>query len=468
MKPFLFITLVSLIFSSVWNAAGDNTNPPNFIILLTDDLGYHDIGFHGCRDVATPNLDSLVQHGVNFSSGYVASPLSSPSRAGLLTGRYPARFGYERDPEWKTGGSNPGLPLTEITMADILGEAGYVSGFIGKWHLGNQPAMHPLRRGFDEFFGFLGAGHMYFPEEFTDPGHGKPNNSIESWHYWIQRDNEPVSITNYLTDAFSDEAVNFISRHKNQPFLLIVAYNAPHSPMEAPEKYLNRCSNISTGRRRICAAMIAAVDDGVGRILNELNNDGLTRQTVVTFLSASGGGLDANCSDNYPLRGSRDYVYEGGWRVPFAMQWLGHLPTGLTFDSPVLSLDLFPTFAVLARAPLPPTHPLDGVNLIPYLLGQKADIPHPQCFVRMPDRDAFALRSGNFKLITPSHGRPAELYNLASDISECRNLAQSEPGILKQLQAEGTAWSHQMMSPTLLSYPAQNPPPRPIDTETGK
>jgi arylsulfatase A-like enzyme len=327
--------------------------------------------------------------------------------------------------------------------------------------------MHPLRRGFDEFFGFLGAGHMFFPEDLTDPGLGKLNNTSESWHYWIMRNHEPVQLTNYLTDAFSDEAVSFVARHKDQPFLLFLSYNAPHSPMEAPDNYLKRFTQIPGVRRRTCAAMISAVDDGVGRLLAELRQDGLTSQTVVTFLSASGGGLDANCSDNYPLRGSRDTVYEGGWRVPFVMQWPGHLPAGRVYDPPVLSLDLFATFATLAQAPLNPHHPLDGVNLIPYLTATNSDVPHTQCFVRMPDRDAFALRSGDYKFVIPGRNRPPELYDLTTDISECRNLATSQPEVLKRLQAESSAWNEQMVSPAP-SAPAFHPAPQPIDTETGK
>ena len=448
----------------MFSALGDSASAPNLIIILTDEQGYHDVGFNGCKDIPTPHLDAIASNGVRFTSGYVSSPLSSPSRAGLLTGRYPERFGYERDPEWPANHPDAGLPLTETTLADTLGKAGYETGIIGKWHLGSNPATHPLKRGFKEFFGFLGGGHDYLPEELTIDEAANAKTEIASWHLWIMRNYALVKTTNYLTDAFSDEAVRFIARHKEKPFFLLLAYNSPHGPLEAKETYLSRFPNILGPGRRAYAAMMSAVDDGVGRALAELRKDGLEEQTLVVYLSASGGGLDANSSDNYPLRGSKEYPWEGGWRVPFAMQWPGHLPKGIVFDQPVLSLDIFATITALANAPINPEVPLDGVNLVPYLTGVKTGAPHETIYLRMPYHGSYAVRSGEYKLVVPAAGEAAELFNLSQDISECKNLADLKPELTAELDKKYAVWSRQMLFPSPIGT-TERILPKPIDTE---
>ncbi|MEY4917159.1 MAG: hypothetical protein RL616_1072 [Verrucomicrobiota bacterium] len=464
MKPANYIALFSMLLVLGSTAVGAPTTPPNLIVILTDDQGYHDVGFNGCKDIPTPNLDSIASNGVRFTSGYISSPFSSPSRAGLLTGRYQNRFGYERDPKWQPNKFDSGLPLTETTLADTLGKVGYETGIIGKWHLGSSPAMHPLKRGFNEFYGFLGAGLRYFPEDLTIDQTRKAKSEDESWHLWIMRDYEPVKMTNYLTDEFSDEAVRFIARHQDKPFFLLLAYNAPHSPLQATEKYLNRFPKIFGPHRRAYAAMMSAMDDGVGNILAELRKDGLEEQTVVVYLSATGGALDANSSDNYPLRGSKSYPWEGGWRVPFVMQWPGHLPKGMAYDQPVLSLDIFATIAALANAPINPERPLDGVNLVPYLTGLKTGTPHDAIFMRVPGTGAYAVRSGDYKLVIPATEKSAELYNLAKDISEFKNLAGVNPEVVKEIEKKHATWSQQMISPSSPESTERNDP-RPIDTE---
>jgi len=467
MKPTDYIVLVTLLIIAGFTSLGAPTSPPNLIVILTEDQGYHDVGFNGCKDIPTPNLDSIASNGVRFTSGYVSSPLSSPSRAGLLTGRYQERFGYESDPAWQPNNPGSGLPLTETTLADVLGRVGYETGIIGKWHLGSNPAMHPLRRGFKEFFGFLGAGHHYLPEELTLDETRKAKSEYDSWLLWIMRNDEPVQITNYLTDEFSEEAVRFIARNKEKPFFLLLAYNAPHDPQEATEKYLSRFPQILGSHRRTYAAMMSAVDDGVGSVLAELRKDGLEHQTLVVYLSASGGSLDANSSDNYPLRGARDGVWEGGWRVPFAMQWPGHLPKGMAYDQPVLSLDIFATITALANAPVNPERPLDGVNLVPYLTGQKPGAPHDAIYLRMPERSAFAVRGGEYKLVVPAPNQAFELYNLSKDISECKNLAEVNPEVMKELEKKRADWNQQMLSPNSHGTTGSNAP-QPIDTDVGR
>ena len=429
-------------------------NKPNLIIILTDDQGYHDVGFNGCKDIPTPNLDSIAANGVRFSNGYVSYSVCSPSRAGLLTGRYEERFGHERNPQWEPENIHSGLPLTETTLADALGKAGYHNGIIGKWHLGSHPALHPLKRGFNEFFGFLGGGHRYLPEELTlkETSQAKSGGEAESYRLWIMRNDEPVKITNYLTDAFSDEAVSFIDRNKAKPFFLYLAYNAPHAPLEATEKYLSRFPNIKNPKRRTYAAMISAVDDGVGRVLAELRQQGLAENTLVFYLSDNGGPTEANASNNDPLRGGKGSPWEGGWHVPFAVQWPGHLPKGTVYEKPVLSLDIFATIAALSHAPTNAERPLDGVNLLPYLTGQNSGAPHDTIYLRMYDKGAFAVRSGDDKLVIPKRGDAPELFNLSRDLSESKNLAgeaEMQP-VLEKLEKRRADWNSQLIPPAFL------------------
>ncbi|HEU5071227.1 MAG TPA: sulfatase-like hydrolase/transferase [Verrucomicrobiae bacterium] len=440
---------------SVGNGAASSANrpsaKPNLIIILTDDQGYHDVGFNGCKDIPTPNLDSIAANGVRFSNGYVSYSVCSPSRAGLLTGRYEERFGHERNPQWQPENIHSGLPLTETTLADALGHVGYHSGIIGKWHLGSHPALHPLKRGFNEFFGFLGGGHRYLPEELTlkETSEAKNANESDSYRLWILRNYEPVKTTNYLTDEFSDEAVRFIDRNKDKPFFLYLAYNAPHAPLEATEKYLSRFPNIKNPKRRTYAAMISAVDDGVGRVLAALRQQGLADNTLVFYLSDNGGPTDANASNNHPLRGGKGSPWEGGWHVPFALQWPGHLTAGKVYEQPVLSLDIFATMAALVNVPTDPVRPLDGVNLLPYLTGQKSGAPHDTIYLRMYDKGAFAVRSGDDKLVIPKRGAAPELFNLSRDIGESKNLANDSgmQPVVEKLEKRRADWNSQLVPP---------------------
>ncbi len=420
---------------------------PNIIVILTDDQGYHDVGFNGGEQIPTPHLDSIARHGVRFTSGYVTYAVCSPSRAGLLTGRYPQRFGYERNPRWAPHDPAIGLAREERTLADLLGAAGYQCGLIGKWHLGAHPDFHPLRRGFHEFFGMIGGGKRYFPEDLTlaDPRQAK--NEGESYRTKITRGDVVVETTKYLTDEFSDEAVSFVDRNKNRPFFLLLAYNAPHSPMQAPEEYLARFPDIKNPKRRTYAAMVSAVDDGVGRVLERLRAHGLERNTLIFFLSDNGGPTADNASDNTPLRGGKSSPFEGGWRVPFAAQWPARLPRGKDFDHPVSALDIFATAAAAAGATVDPTRALDGVDLVPFVTGAKKAPPHEAVFLRMFDRGTYAVRSGDYKLVIPAKDQAPQLYNLRKDIGETRNLASTHPEELRRLDALRTAWDAQLIPP---------------------
>lgn len=446
----LFLALGSVALCTVNGSAAsvaDATSKPNLIIILTDDQGYADVGFNGCKDIPTPNLDSLAKNGVRFANGYVSYSVCSPSRAGLLTGRYQQRFGHERNPEWEPQNSKSGLPLSETTLADTLGKVGYKSGLIGKWHLGAHPDSHPLKRGFNEFFGHLGGGHHYFPEELTIKETNTAKNEGDSYRLWIMRDHTPVRTTNYLTDEFSDEAVRFVERHKNGPFFLYLAYNAPHGPLQASEKYLNRFQDIQNPKRRTYAAMVSAVDDGVGKLLAKLRELNLETNTLVVFLSDNGGPTTDNASNNNPLRGGKGNPWEGGIRVPFAAQWPGHIPSALVYEQPVISLDIFATIAALAQAPVDPARPLDGVNLMPYLTGEKSGVPHDAIYLRMFDKGAYAVRSGDYKLVIPAKGRAPELFNLKNDIGEASDISASHANEFQALGAKRTAWDAQLIPP---------------------
>lgn len=439
------ISFLALLLAAV--ATSVAATPPNVIVILTDDQGYADVGFNGCKDIPTPNLDSIASNGVHFTSGYVSYSVCAPSRAGLLTGRYEQRFGFERNPRFEPENRAAGLPITETTLADTLGKAGYHCGIIGKWHLGAHPDFHPLKRGFNEFFGMLGGGHRYLPEELTVKETGQAKSEEDSYRLWILRNHEPVKTTQYLTDEFSDEAVRFIARNKAKPFFLYLAYNAPHGPLQATEKYLSRFPNIENSKRRTYAAMVSAVDDGVGRVLAELRQQGLEENTLVFFLSDNGGPTPDNASNNKPLRGDKGSPWEGGFRVPFAVQWPGHLPKGTAYDQPVSSLDIFATMTALANVPTKTNHLLDGVNLMPYLTGKNSGAPHDAIYLRMFDRGAFAVRSGDNKLVIPSRGKTAELYNLTRDIGESKNLAVAEPAVLKELEARRVGWEQLLIEP---------------------
>ncbi len=419
---------------------------PNLIVIICDDLGYADVGFNGSKDIPTPHIDSIAQEGVRFDSAYVTYSVSSPSRAGLMTGRYPQRFGYERNPRYRPNQLEIGLPLTEMTLAESLKKVGYHSGIIGKWHLGAHKKNHPCNRGFDEFFGHLGGGHMYLPEQLVHEDSYQIHTESQSYRTLIMRGHEHVKTTRYLTDEFSHEAVEFVKRNAKSPFFLYLAYNAPHTPMQATEKYLDRFPDLK-GRRKTYAAMVSAVDDGVGALLNELDKQGIAENTIIFFLSDNGGPEPHNSSDNGALRDGKGSVYEGGFRIPFAMRWAKKVKGGWSYEHPISSMDIFATIAAYVQAPI--SQPLDGVNLLPYLEEKKKDAPHPFIYLRQHDAGRYALRHGNFKLLnfTKSKNKKVELYDLSKDISESTNIIDKHSDIVEQMDKKRLEWDKQLIPP---------------------
>jgi len=467
----LLFLLAALGFAGALAAA--EPTRPNIVFIVADDLGYGELGSYGGRDIPTPHLDALANSGVRFTQGYVTASFCAPSRAALLTGRYQTRFGCEGNP---TGALNAdpriGLPATERTVASRLREVGYATGLVGKWHLGGTPAFHPQRRGFDEFFGFLHEGHYYVPPPWRgvttwlrrpalpDGGKGRwtsPDGRIVWTTHMgslepdydadnpLLRGSQPVNETANLTDVFTREAVDFIQRHASQPFFLYLAYNAVHSPLQADDRYLERFRAIPDIHRRIFAAMLAQLDDGVGRVLAALREARLEENTLVVFLADNGGATRELTSSNAPLRGEKGQFFEGGLRVPFVVRWPARLPAGKVVDTPVISLDLTAT-ALAAGSARVPANLLDGRDLLP--LVTRGEMPVRTFYWRAGPRRA--LRDGDWKIVRHGAGAqagPWQLFNLAADVSERSDLAATHPERLAELVARWEKWSAEQAAP---------------------
>jgi arylsulfatase A-like enzyme len=438
------------------NTKVTKTVKPNLIVIMTDDMGYADVGFNGCKDIPTPNIDRIANEGIRFDEGYVSFPVCGPSRAGFLTGRYQDRFGFTTNPSIDPKNPIAGLPLEEETMAQVLQNANYKSGIVGKWHMGTHPNFHPLERGFDYFYGFLSGGHNYFPEKLTLNNLSEVKRKWQWYSTKIIENRAPIEIKEYLTDAFSNAAVNFIDKQvkDDQHFMLYLAYNAPHTPMQATEKYLSRFPNIKDKKRKTYAAMVSAVDDGVGRVLDALKEQGLDENTIIVFLSDNGGAHN-NASDNGPLRGLKRDLFEGGVRVPFAIRWKGMIPAGETYKKPISSLDIMATIVAQTNVKINPERALDGVDLIPFLTGKNNGTPHDYLFWRKWEQNAMAVRHGNYKLVAnrKQDQENPELFDLSTDISESKNLKSEKLKIYKDLQKEWNNWNKELKDrvfPTLV------------------
>jgi arylsulfatase A-like enzyme len=425
---------------------------PNILIIVSDDQGYADLGIQGCKDVPTPNIDSIAKGGVRCTNGYVSGPYCSPTRAGLLTGRYQQRYGHEFNPgAAKDENLDAGLPLTETTLADRLKAAGYKTGMVGKWHLGHSDKRVPTARGFEEYYGFLGGAHPYTP-----PG--------KKGHQGIFRGTKTVEEDGYLTDVFAREAVAYIDRHAKEPFFLYLPFNAVHGPMHASERHLKEFAGIADEKRRTYASMLAALDEAVGKVLAKLKDAGIADDTLIAFISDNGGPEQVNASDNGPLNGGKATTWEGGVRVPYFVQWKnGKLPPGITYDQPVIQLDLFATALAAAGVEINPEWKLDGVNLLPYLRGQSKEPPHTALYWRFGGQ--MAIRAGDWKLTKAATGggraggggaasrrekatvEGAKLFYLKDDIGEQTDLAAKHPEKVKELAAMWQKWNAELADP---------------------
>ena len=414
---------------------GDASRPadrkPNVIIFLADDEGYGELGCQGNKEIPTPHIDSIAKNGVRFTQGYVSGTYCSPTRAGLLTGRYQTRFGHEFNP----GGSRAtaGLPVSEKTLADRLKALGYATCAVGKWHLGEAPEFRPMKRGFDEFYGTLANTPFFHPTLFVDSRVSPDVRKVDDPNF-------------YTTDAYAARAVDWIERNKDRPFFLYLPFNAQHAPLQAPQKYLARFPNITEPKRKLFAAMMSAKDDAVGQVLAKVRAIGQEENTLIFYLADNGGPTPSTTSRNDPLRGLKATTLEGGIRVPFLAQWKGRLPAGRTYERPVIQLDI-PATAVAAAGGKPdPAWKLDGVDLLPHLSGQDTGKPHEALYWRFGEQ--WAIRRGDWKLVVSRiDGEEPRLFNLAQDIGEAKNLAAESPEKVEELTAAWKAWNAEQKDP---------------------
>ncbi|MDX6747915.1 sulfatase [Polaribacter sp. PL03] len=425
--------IIILIFALV-TISSCAQKKPNIVFLFADDAGYADFGFHGSKVMITPNLDKLAKQGVRFEQAYVSDPTCGPSRAGIITGKYQQRFGFEENnvPGYMSAvsaqdGIDMGVPVEEVTMADYLKKEGYATAFYGKWHLGGADKFHPTKRGFDEFYGFRGGARSYYP--YKNPPKEILNKLEEGFGNFKEHEG-------YLTDVLAEKSIDFIERNKEKPFFAFLSFNAVHTPMNATPEDMAKFPNL-TGKRREVAAMTLALDRACGKVLDKLKELGLEENTIVIFSNDNGGPSDKNASDNYPLSGSKSNHLEGGVRVPFLMKWPGKVKANTTFKNPISTLDLLPTFYAAAGGDVSSVKDLDGVDLLPYINGKINKRPHETLFWK---KDARAtIRKGDWKLIR-FPDRPAKLFYIPGDIKELKDLASLEPDRLKEMYKELYEW----------------------------
>lgn len=409
---------------------------PNVVILYSDDAGYADFGFQpNCvqeMKALTPNIDTIAADGATFSNAYMSGAVCSPSRAGLMTGRYQQRFGYDNN---LPPGTKNGLDLKEVFAAKRLGKLGYKTGLIGKWHLGYPPKFHPNERGFDWFYGLLQGSRTYYPYE--NPSANRV----------IQENGKPTAEGGYVTDRFGDAAVRFINENKEQPFFLFVSFTAPHSPNQPKTEDLPRVAHMKGGRSKY-AGLIVSLDDNVGKVLKALKDNGLDESTIVIFTNDN-GGQTVTGAVNTPLKGKKGQLTEGGIRVPWAMRWPGKIKSGSTIDQPVIALDILPTLVEAAGSEVREEWKLDGRSMLPLFEGET--LPARTLYWRKGGSGgSVAVREGKWKYLHRyriEENKVLELYDLDKDVSESTNLAMEHPDIVEKLKAKAVAWESELIEP---------------------
>jgi len=406
---------------------------PNIVVILADDQGYADVSYnpYSPKEVNTPNIDKLAKSGVICTQGYASGYVCSPTRAGLMTGRYQQRFGI-----YTAGQGGSGMPLDETWIPMHLKQGGYRCGAFGKWHLGLTEEYNPVNRGFDYFFGFMGRGaHDYWNHDPAATG---------KFCGPVYRNLEPIKgLKGYMTTLITQEAVDFIKREKDSPFFAYVAYNAVHAPPQAPEEDIKKF-NTGDQTRDILMAMLLHLDRGVGEIIKTLKDVGVYENTLIFYLSDNGGS-SAMHANNAPLRGFKQQVYEGGIRVPFIVSWPAKLKGGTTCNVPVWSIDILPTaLAAAGLNPLPGSKPLDGKNILPALTGRTNKIHDALYWCSGPEGKWAVLKDGWKYLFDRGE---VGLYRIAEDISEQNNLKDKYPEKLQELKKRYEAWFAQMGDP---------------------
>jgi len=440
----LLSTLTLLAGTSPMAAA----TKPNVVVFLADDMGFADCGVYGCKDIPTPNIDSLAKNGVRFPQAYTSGCVCSPTRAGLMTGRYQQRFGFDANAEGK-GPSEKGpraLDIQQITFPQRMKALGYRTALIGKWHLGAVPGYLPTQRGFDEFFGFLPFGIA------AQKPDGPP----------IYRGTNVVERPKNHMEQFCTEALSFIDRHRREPFFLYLPFSAVHGPMVGPEPWLGKLDNIVPMNRRKYAADLAQMDDIIGRVMTRLRDCDLEEKTLVFFLNDNGG--PGGAPDNGILRGTKWTLWEGGIRVPFIVQWKGRIPAGRVVDHPVIQVDIPPTAIAAAGGKIKPEWKLDGVNLLPLLEGKTTSAPHDALYWRFGIQ--YAIREADWKLVKPHINRAPLLFNLVQDPGEKNDLSAAAPEKAKHLQSIWDAWNADNEKPRWVDnrWNGDGPPMRKVTT----
>ena len=420
------VPLVAALLAAVVPVSLRAATPPNIVIILTDDQGYADVSYnpHHSPEVSTPHIDALAKQSVICSQGYVTGHVCSPTRAGLMTGRYQQRFGI-----YTAGEGGSGVPLGETFLPQLLGPAGYATGAFGKWHMGLTPAYNATKRGFDSFYGFMGRGaHDYFDLRQED--------------HPIYRGLQPIDDEGYLTHRITEEAVAFIRKHAKQPFFAYIAYNAVHAPAQAPPEDIRQLTG--DDRRDTLMAMLKHLDDGVGAIVQELESNEVFDNTLLFFLTDNGGAKVMK-ADNAPLRGFKQQDYEGGIRVPFIVSWPESLRGGTRCDVPVVSFDIFPTALAAAGIDAPADRPLDGKNMLPALRGEQK-VLHERLFWSSAGRKGhWAVREGRWKLVAVKASR--QLFDIEADPGETKELSSSHPDVVARLSKLYDSWLAEMGDP---------------------
>ena len=453
----LFIGCASILFISCTSTKKNTVSAleaqPNILFILCDDLGYADVGFNGSPDIKTPNLDALANAGTNFSSAYVSHSFCGPSRASLMTGRYAHKIGaqYNLAPNNQKN-DTCGITVKETFISNVLKDAGYYTGAIGKWHLGETEKYHPNNRGFDDFYGFLGGGHSYFPEKFKAEYEKQKNAGNKGiWEYLhpLEHNGKEVDETEYITDALTRESVRFINDASKikKPFYLYLSYNAPHTPLEAKDEDLKLFENIKDKKRRTYAAMVYAVDRGVEKIVKSLKENGQFNNTLIVFLSDNGGRTDEG-ANNFPLKDGKGSACEGGFRVPMFFHWPNVVPAGKTFDHPVSALDFYPTFAKLAGAKIPKDKLLDGKDIWKDFLEGKSSRNDENIYVLIHKGgyNDVGVRNNQWKALKTG-SQPWKLYDVTTDLGEKTDVSKKHPEILKKLVQGAESWSKSNVEP---------------------
>jgi len=456
---------------------------PNILLIVVDDLGMADLSLYGDRFPNTPNIDKIGAGGVVFENAYVTSPVCSPSRAAILTGRYQQRFGFQSQihkrylknrleylgfnylvdsypwqPRWMNevpdaeSISRQGIPPSEILLPELLKKKGFDTALIGKWHLGTKQQRTPCDFSFDYQFGFYDS-HSLYAYEKTPGIHDQKVEDFTDPHIWsgqrngpnaIYKNCEEIHVTEYLTDRFADEAIEYFTNHKENPFFLYLSFNAPHTPLQAPESYMNLFKDIEDPVKRTYYAMIANLDDNIGKVMSSLESNGLDENTLVFFISDNGGAEYTRTTKNGQYKGGKLTNFEGGLKVPFIMRWKNHVKPQ-NFKPMVSSMDIFQTITEIVDIALPEDRIYDGVNLLPYVTGQHIGSPHEYLFWQRGFSKS--IRDNHWKLSINEDSQDTILFNLQNDLFETQNLFVKQKKQAKKMAIIHKIWSLSLPQP---------------------